>query len=79
MEGKIMLTFRDNGMGIDLTKKGDQVFGLYKKFNMSVEGKGIGLFMVKSQVESIGGKIKIKSTPGTGTEFNIELPDSDNL
>ncbi|MEO6327701.1 MAG: PAS domain-containing sensor histidine kinase [Ginsengibacter sp.] len=69
----IELTFTDNGMGIDLEKKGDQIFGLYKRFHANVEGKGMGLFMVKTQVEALGGKITVKSQVNKGTEFRIEF------
>ncbi len=68
---KIILTFEDNGMGIDMTKKGDKVFGLYQRFHNHVEGKGLGLFMVKTQVEAIGGKISVASELHKGTEFTI--------
>ncbi|HVV56396.1 MAG TPA: PAS domain-containing sensor histidine kinase [Mucilaginibacter sp.] len=71
---KIELRFRDNGKGIDMSKYAAQVFGLYKRFDHSVEGKGMGLFMVKTQVEALGGSIRIKSKPGEGTEFVIQLP-----
>jgi signal transduction histidine kinase len=70
---KIGLIFSDNGIGIDLQKKGDQVFGLYKRFHAGIEGKGMGLFMVKTQVETLGGKISIKSVVNKGTEFKIEF------
>jgi len=70
---KIELIFTDNGMGIDLQKKGDQVFGLYKRFHSGIEGKGMGLVMVKTQVERLGGKISIKSAVNKGTEFKIEF------
>ena len=73
LKNKIELTFSDNGMGIDLKKKGEQVFGLYKRFHENIEGKGIGLFMVKTQVETLGGKISIKSEQNVGTEFKIEF------
>lgn len=70
----IELHFSDNGIGIDLDKKGDQVFGLYKRFHTGViEGKGIGLFMVKTQVESLGGIIQIESEPNVGTKFIISF------
>ncbi len=68
---KIILTFKDNGMGIDLNAHGDSVFGLYKRFHQDIEGKGIGLYMVKTQVESIDGKIGIESKIGEGTKFTI--------
>jgi signal transduction histidine kinase len=70
----ITLVFEDNGMGIDLDKKGDQVFGLYKRFHTQmVEGKGMGLFMTKTQVETIGGKITVNSKVDVGTEFILEF------
>lgn len=70
-DGKILLTFEDNGIGIDLAKKKDEVFGLYKRFHNHVEGKGVGLFMVKTQIESLGGKISIASEINKGTKFTI--------
>jgi signal transduction histidine kinase len=70
---KVQLIFTDNGMGIDLEKRGSQVFGLYKRFHNNIEGKGMGLFMVKTQVETLGGKINICSQVNKGTEFKIEF------
>lgn len=72
-EEGITLVVKDNGAGIDLNRHGKQLFGLYKRFHPSKEGKGIGLFMVKSQVETLGGIISVKSEPGKGTEFTIEF------
>lgn len=72
-KNKMELIFTDNGMGIDLKKNGDQVFGLYKRFHSNIEGKGMGLFMVKTQVETLGGKISVKSEENKGTEFKIEF------
>lgn len=70
----VKIVIADNGMGIDLTTQGSKVFGLYKRFHPNhAEGKGMGLFMVKTQVESIGGEISIKSEVNKGTEFTIEL------
>lgn len=70
---KAVLTFKDNGLGIDIAKKGDQLFMLYKRFHYHTEGKGMGLFMVKSQVESLGGRISVKSEVNVGTEFEIQF------
>lgn len=71
----IILSFKDNGMGIDLDKKGHQVFGLYKRFHTNVaDGKGMGLYMTKQQTELLGGKISLHSEVNKGTEFYIELP-----
>lgn len=71
---RVYLYFKDNGKGIDLAKHGHNLFGLYKRFDRSVEGKGMGLFMVKMQVERLGGSITVSSQPNVGTEFKIELP-----
>jgi hypothetical protein len=67
--GGITIRFKDNGLGIDLVSYGDQVFGLYKRFHSHGEGKGMGLFMVKTQVESMGGRISVRSLAEGGTEF----------
>lgn len=73
LAGKIELRFNDNGKGIDLEKNSSELFGLYKRFDTSMEGKGMGLFMVKTQVEALGGHIQVKSKPGEGTEFVIQF------
>jgi len=67
------IIFSDNGIGIDLKKNGGDIFGLYKRFHSNIEGKGMGLFMVKTQVETLGGKITVKSAENKGTEFKIEF------
>jgi PAS domain S-box-containing protein len=74
LKNKVEIRFKDNGKGIDLAKYSSHLFGLYKRFDNSVEGKGMGLFMVKTQVEALGGNIRIKSKPGEGAEFIIQLP-----
>lgn len=71
----ILLTVKDNGMGIDLAKSGNQLFGLYSRFHGSkIEGKGIGLHLVKTQVEFLGGRVEVESTPGAGSMFKVFLP-----
>ncbi len=71
---KIILEFSDNGRGIDLKKYADKIFGLYKRFHLDIEGKGVGLYMTKTQVELLGGTIKVESELLKGTTFTIELP-----
>jgi signal transduction histidine kinase len=68
---QISIHFRDNGSGIDLDKYGDELFGMYKRFHPEKEGKGLGLFMTKHQVEALGATIDVASTPNKGTEFTI--------
>jgi PAS domain S-box-containing protein len=65
------ITFQDNGLGIDLVKYKDKIFGLYQKFHNYPDSKGLGLYLVKSQIESMGGKIEIESDVDVGTKFSI--------
>ena len=73
-KGTLQLRFKDNGTGIDLTKYRNQLFGLYKRFHQDLEGKGIGLFMTKTQVEVMNGRIDVTSNPGEGSEFILTFP-----
>lgn len=71
----ICLSVKDNGRGIDLVKNEKKIFGLYKRFHEgSIPGKGLGLNMVKTHVESLGGRVDVESQPGEGTSFNIYIP-----
>ncbi|MEJ2614811.1 MAG: PAS domain S-box protein [Ignavibacteriaceae bacterium] len=73
IDNSIRLTFKDNGLGFNLNEIGNQVFGMYKRFHEHREGKGLGLFMTKMQVEALGGKISINSKVNQGTEFIIDF------
>jgi signal transduction histidine kinase len=74
-KGKLYISFKDNGLGIDLKANGNKIFGLYKRFHNHVEGKGMGLYMVKTQAELLGGKILVNSEVNKGTEFLLEFAD----
>lgn len=66
---------KDNGSGIDLEKYGEKIFGLYKRFHESeVSGRGLGLNMVKTQAESLGGRAEVESIVNQGSTFRIYLP-----
>ena len=69
----LMLSFKDNGLGIDLDKHRKDIFGLKKMFHDHPDAKGIGLFMTKTQIESQGGSIRVESEPGQGCCFIISL------
>jgi PAS domain S-box-containing protein len=71
--GKPILKVSDNGLGIDLEKHGEHLFGMYKTFHGNPTARGIGLFMTKNQVESLGGKISVESEPNKGTAFKIHF------
>ena len=70
----VELEFTDNGIGIDLKAHSNSLFGLYKRFHKQADGKGMGLYMVKTQVESMGGSISVTSEVQIGTTFKILLP-----
>jgi len=74
-DNNIILKVTDNGLGIDLEKYGDDIFGLYKTFHFNKNAEGIGLYLIKNQIESFGGKISVKSKLGEGTEFTICIPN----
>ncbi|MFY8035682.1 MAG: ATP-binding protein, partial [Cyclobacteriaceae bacterium] len=64
---------KDNGMGIDLHRHRQKLFTLYSRFHDHVDGKGLGLFMVKTQVEALGGKIEVESEVDRGTTFHVYI------
>ncbi|MBD0260353.1 MAG: PAS domain S-box protein, partial [Cytophagales bacterium] len=74
--GYACLAFRDNGLGFDLEKYRTQVFGLYRRFHLHAEGKGLGLLLTKTQVEAMNGTIGVESSVGEGTTFTICLPEA---
>ncbi len=73
----ILLIFKDNGIGIDLEKNKESLFGLYKRFHLHIEGKGMGMFMTKTHIETLGGKISISSEVNKGTELTVEFKNND--
>ena len=70
-ENKTIITFQDNGIGLDLEKCGSKVFGLYQRFHNHPDSKGLGLYLVKSQMEALGGNIEIESVVDEGTRFTL--------
>jgi len=72
----VLITFKDNGQGIDLKRHGDKIFGMYKTFHKHKDAKGIGLFITKNQIEAMSGSIKIESVIDEGTTIIIELKQS---
>lgn len=71
VDNNTILTFKDNGIGIDLERNRDKIFGLYQRFHNYPDSKGLGLYLVKSQVEAMGGTISIDSEVNKGTTFTI--------
>ncbi len=72
-----VLSIKDNGLGIDLDKYGDKLFGMYKTFHYKKDAKGIGLYITKNQIEAMKGKIEVTSVVGEGSTFKIFFNDKD--
>jgi len=70
-EGSWLLSIKDNGIGIDLKRHGDKIFGLYKTFTQTLNSRGVGLFITRNQIEAMGGSVEVESEVGVGSEFKI--------
>jgi PAS domain S-box-containing protein len=72
----VQLSFSDNGLGMDWKKVKDKIFGLYQRFHTHPDSKGIGLYLVHSQITALGGSIEVITEPNKGTTFIIHFaPD----
>lgn len=69
----IILSISDNGLGLDLEKHSENLFKIRKVFHNHPAAKGFGLFITKSQVTALGGKIWVESQPDVGSTFHVEL------
>lgn len=72
-EDRLIMTFQDNGLGIDMERNAEALFGMYKTFHDHPQAKGIGLFICKNQVEAMGGNIKVNSKLKQGTTFTLSF------
>jgi signal transduction histidine kinase len=71
IDTQVILAVSDNGLGIDMEKVGEKLFGLRKTFHEHPEAKGVGLFMTKAQIQSQGGEIVVESEIDKGTTFKV--------
>lgn len=69
----VALVVADNGLGIDLERHGNKLFGLNNTFHMHPEARGVGLFIVKAQAEALGAGLLVNSQPGVGSRFSLVL------
>ena len=67
------MKFKDNGLGIDTVMHKEKIFRMHQRFHSHVEGKGLGLFLIKSQVESLNGSIDLESREGEGATFILKF------
>lgn len=75
----VTLEISDNGLGMNLEQFSRSIFGLYKRFHTHTEGKGLGLYLVKLQIESLGGKVEVDSELNVGTTFKINFPGTNEV
>jgi PAS domain S-box-containing protein len=75
-DGFSVIYVQDNGLGIDLSRYRDKLFGLYKTFHGNEDAKGLGLFLTKTQVEALKGRIEVESSPDQGSTFSVYFPQS---
>ena len=74
---KIIITIKDNGIGIKEQYK-DSIFEMYKRLSnkSKISGSGLGLAICKKIVEKLNGNIWIESEFGFGSTFFISIPDN---
>ncbi|MFY8025618.1 MAG: sensor histidine kinase [Sediminibacterium sp.] len=72
-DGNCFLSISDNGLGIDLNKFGHLLFKFQKSFHSGFDSKGIGLYLIKNQIEEQGGSIECSSEAGIGTKFTVRF------
>lgn len=70
---ELVLAIKDNGRGIDLEKYGEKLFGMYQTFHGNADAKGVGLYLVKTQIEAMNGTVEVKSEVNVGTTFTIRF------
>ena len=73
MADKVIFKVVDNGIGIDLKKFGEKVFQLHQRFYEGVNGRGVGLYLVKRQIQALQGTVAVESEVEVGTCFTISL------
>ena len=67
------LSVTDNGRGFDMEKVKDRIFGMHQRFHEHTDSKGIGLYLVRHHITSMGGSISVNSEPEKGSSFIINF------
>lgn len=76
--GCLVLNIKDNGLGMDLDKYGEKLFGMHKTFHEHPDARGLGLFLAKNQLEAMNGKIRAISQEGKGSTFKLYFYEEDH-
>lgn len=72
-EDDIIVEVSDNGLGLPPQLTKDKLFRAFHRYHQEIEGKGIGLYLVKTLVEKNGGWVEVESMPTSGTRFILGL------
>ncbi|HSJ69351.1 MAG TPA: HAMP domain-containing sensor histidine kinase, partial [Anditalea sp.] len=67
----IQIRFTDNGIGFDMDKNKNKLFGLNQVFSQHSDSKGIGLYLVKNYMNNLGGNIEVTSQINAGSSFTL--------
>jgi len=70
-----IITIKDNGLGMDVDRYRDRIFGMHQRFHSHKEGRGMGLYMTNHQVMALGGHIEVSGKENEGLEFRIFLKE----
>ena len=73
INGVSQLIVADNGLGFDMEKVKDKIFGLHEKFHSYSDSRGIGLYLVYNYIINSGGQIAVESRINEGTTFAISF------
>jgi len=72
-KNELVMTFSDNGKGIDIEKFGGSIFGMNKTFHRNKDARGVGLYITKNQINAMGGSISVESEVNVGTTFVLKF------
>ena len=70
-DSNVLFSVTDNGLGIDLERYGKKIFGMYKTFHNNKDARGLGLYIIKNQIEAMDGNITVSSEVDKGSTFNV--------
>lgn len=83
VSGYCQIVIKDNGKGFNTDQHAGKIFEPFQRFDLEYKGKGLGLFLTKSQVTALGGTVSINSKENSGKEVEVlipnRIPDGDNL
>ena len=73
-QNELHVVIRDNGQGISQSQQ-SKVFDMFYRAHEYASGSGLGLYIVKNALDKINGSIKLTSSLGKGSRFDVVLPD----